>query len=114
MYTKLYRPGSCCETGCDCTTSTNINCCGCSDTPNDNCPGGDDGSNEKITDNSGSGKCKTKKTEASEDGEFFLAIDEEEGQSCDCNTDDQCDEDENEECIQMNKCGGTDKYEFEE
>jgi hypothetical protein len=42
-----------------------------------------------------------------------LAIDEEEGQSCDCNTDDQCDE--GKECDQMeNKCGGTDKYEFEE
>ena len=64
------------------------------------------GSTERITDNSGSGKCKTKKTEASEDVEYEF---EEEGQSCDCNTDKQCDEDE--ECNQMNKCGSTDPTE---
>ena len=119
MRTRQYIAGSCCGTGCDCSTSTNFNCCGCSDTPNDNCPTSG-GSTERITDNSGSGKCKTKKTEASEDVEYEF---EEVGQSCDCNTNEQCDEDE--ECEQMeDKCGGTDptetsgdvkaEYEFEE
>ena len=65
------------------------------------CPGGG-GSDKKIT--NGSGKCKTKKTEASEDIEF-LATDEEEGQACDCNSDEDCDGEEL-HCKEMeDKCG---------